>query len=113
MTPPLPSEPALVCGYTEDQWELWYLRQEVKRLQEESDRLTGAAQSESSSIDDPEHNPHPDLVSDTDWALWQTRKAQFKETKELQQPDLTFAERMRERDICRTHKGESLNNMSE
>ena len=53
-----------------------------------------------------EHNPNPDLANDTDWDAWQKRKAQQKETKELQQPDLTFAERMRERDICRTHKGE-------
>ena len=54
-----------------------------------------------------DHNPNPDLVSDADWNAWQTRKARFKETQELQQPDLTFAEWVRERDVCRDHKGDA------
>ena len=47
MTPSLPSEPILICGYTEDQWELWNLREEVKRLQAENAWLSGAAHSDS------------------------------------------------------------------
>ena len=57
-TPPLPSQPTLICGYTAKQWELRRLREEVKRLQAEDARLSGAA--------DPEHNPHPNLISDAD-----------------------------------------------
>ena len=54
-----------------------------------------------------ERNPHPNSISDADWYAWQTRKDTFAETKALQQPDLTFAEWMKERDVCRDHKGDA------
>jgi hypothetical protein len=52
-------------------------------------------------------NPHQGFVDDAEWTAWMRRKAQFKETNVLQQPDLTFAEWMTERDVCKDHKEDS------
>ena len=49
-------------------------------------------------------NPHQGFIDDTEWKAWMHRKARFKKTNVLQQPDLTFAEWMTERDICKDHK---------
>ena len=43
-------------------------------------------------------------IDDIERRAWMARKAQFKESGVLQQPDLTFAEWMIERDRCKQHK---------
>ena len=74
----------------------------LSEISQSSLRAQPASQKVSGNV-----NEYQGLVDDTEWGAWMHRKAQFKETNVLQQPDLTFAEWMTERDICKHHKGDS------